>query len=193
MTTFTESTIKGAWIIEPVRHADERGWFQELFKFSTIKSATGLDFSPVQINVSHSSQGVVRGIHYSIAPEGQAKYVSVMKGEIDDYIIDVRPNSPTFGKWQRVRLTAERGNSVLLGSNLAHAFQAVSPEATVCYAVTAEFNQEAEKAINPFCPQLSIAWDSSLPTLLSPKDEAAPSLREQEIARLLPMNESNSQ
>lgn len=193
MTTFTESTIKGAWIIDPIRHADERGWFQELFKFSTIKSATGLDFSPVQINVSHSSQGVVRGIHYSIAPEGQAKYVSVMKGEIDDYIIDVRPNSPTFGKWQRVRLTAELGNSVLLGSNLAHAFQAVSPEATVCYAVTAEFNPEAEKAINPFCPQLAIAWGPTFPALLSPKDEAAPSLREQEIAQLLPMNESNSQ
>lgn len=186
MTTFFESTIKNAWIVEPVRHRDERGWFQELFKFSAIKESTSLDFAPVQINVSNSSQGVVRGIHYSIAPEGQAKYVSVLDGEIDDYIIDVRIGSPTFGKWERVRLTASQGNSVLLGTNLAHAFQTVSSHATVCYAVTAEFNPEAEKAINPFCPDLAIDWASSSPTILSPKDEAAPNLRHQEQAGLLP-------
>jgi dTDP-4-dehydrorhamnose 3,5-epimerase len=186
MTTFFESKIKNAWIVEPVRHRDERGWFQELFKFSAIKESASLDFAPVQINVSNSSQGVVRGIHYSIAPEGQAKYVSVLDGEIDDYIIDVRLGSPTFGKWERVRLTASQGNSVLLGTNLAHAFQTVSSHATVCYAVTAEFNPEAEKAINPFCPDLAIDWASSLPTILSPKDKAAPNLRHQEQAGLLP-------
>ena len=186
MTTFTESTINGAWIITPVRHGDDRGWFQELFKSSTVKNATGFDFSPVQINVSHSAQGVIRGIHYSIAPQGQAKYVSVLDGEIDDYIIDVRPSSPTFGKWQRVRLTAALGNSVLLGPNLAHAFQVVSTRATVCYAVTAEFNPEAEKAINPFCPELAIGWDSTIHPLLSPKDEAAPTLNQQRELNVLP-------
>ena len=186
MTTFTESTISGAWIITPVRHGDDRGWFQELFKSSTVKNATGFDFSPVQINVSHSAQGVIRGIHYSIASQGQAKYVSVLDGEIDDYIIDVRPSSPTFGKWQRVRLTAALGNSVLLGPNLAHAFQVVSTRATVCYAVTAEFNPEAEKAINPFCPELAIGWDSTIHPLLSPKDEAAPTLNQQRELNVLP-------
>lgn len=186
MTIFSESTIAGAWLINPLRHKDNRGWFQELFKFSTIKKATGLEFAPVQINVSHSSQGVVRGIHYSIAPNGQAKYVSVMDGEIDDYIIDVRPTSPTFGNWQRVRLSAELGNSVLLGSNLAHAFQTISSQATVCYAVTAEFNPEFEMAINPFCPTLAIKWNKSLPTLVSPKDEGAPYTSEQITLGRLP-------
>jgi dTDP-4-dehydrorhamnose 3,5-epimerase len=186
MTTFTESSINGAWLIDPSRHGDDRGWFQELFKKSAVKNATGFEFSPVQINVSHSSQGVVRGIHYSIAPEGQAKYVSVLDGEIDDYIIDVREGSPTFGKWQRVRITAQQGNSVLLGSNLAHAFQVVSKMATVCYAVTAEFSPTAEKAINPFCPELAIAWDTSFPAMLSPKDEAAPHLSEQAARKELP-------
>ena len=186
MTTFSESTIKGAWIIEAVRHGDDRGWFQELFKFSTVKNATGLEFTPVQINVSHSLQGVLRGIHYSIASEGQAKCVSVLAGEIDDYIIDIREGSPTFGQWQRVRLSADRGNSTLLGSNLAHAFHVVSPQATVCYAVTAEFNPEAEKAINPFCPELAIPWDPSFTALLSPKDEVAPSLSVQKSLNLLP-------
>ncbi len=186
MTIITESEIAGAWIIEGTRHGDDRGWFQELFKKSTVKNATGFEFSPVQINVSHSVQGVVRGIHYSIAPEGQAKYVSVLDGEIDDYIIDVRQGSPTFGKWQRVRVTAALGNSVLLGSNLAHAFQVVSKSATVCYAVSAEFNPTAEKASNPYYPKLTIAWDKTFPVMLSPKDEAALSLNEQIDAGLIP-------
>jgi dTDP-4-dehydrorhamnose 3,5-epimerase len=145
-----------------------------------------MDFSPVQINVSQSSQGVVRGIHYSIAPEGQAKYVTALDGEIDDYIIDIREGSPTFGQWQRVRLSRMRGNSVLLGSNLAHAFQVVSHEATVCYAVTAEFNPMAEKGINPLCSQLNILWDKSFPVSLSPKDEMARNLNEQSKLRELP-------
>ena len=186
MTIFTESQIKGAWIIDPVRHGDDRGWFQELFKHSVVKTATGMDFSPVQINVSQSSQGVVRGIHYSIAPEGQAKYVTALNGEIDDYIIDIREGSPTFRQWQRVRLCAKQGNSVLLGSSLAHAFQVVSQEATVCYAVTAEFNPVAEKGINPLCSQLNIPWDYSIPVSFSPKDEIAPNLNEQSKLGELP-------
>jgi dTDP-4-dehydrorhamnose 3,5-epimerase len=189
MTTFSESTIKGAWIIDGVRHGDDRGWFQELFKFSTLKNATGFDFHPVQINVSHSSQGVVRGIHYSVASEGQAKYVSVLDGEIDDYIIDVRLDSPTFGQWERVKLSATQGNSVLLGTNLAHAFQVISPKATVCYAVTAEFNPNAEKAINPHCSKLHIEWDRAHPISISPKDEAAPDTIAQLELNCLPLYE----
>jgi dTDP-4-dehydrorhamnose 3,5-epimerase len=186
MTIFTESAIKGAWIIDAVRHGDDRGWFQELFKFSAVKNTIGLDFTPIQINISSSLQGVVRGIHYSIAHEGQAKYVTVVDGEIDDYIIDIREGSPTFSQWQRVRLTAAEGNAVLLSSNLAHAFQAISEKATVCYAVTAEFNPSAEKAINPFCPDLQISWESTFPALVSPKDENAPNLATLRNASLLP-------
>ena len=182
----SKSIIEGAWLIDPVRHGDERGWFQEWFKESEIETQIGFSFAPVQLNVSHSFQGVVRGIHYSVATEGQAKYVTAMSGEIDDYIIDVRPGSPTFGQWERVRLSSTIGNSVLLGSNLAHAFQCVSAEATVCYAVSAEFNPTAEKAINPLCPTLNIVWDKNFPILLSPKDEAAPTLDQQQTAGLLP-------
>lgn len=182
----SKSSIEGAWLIDPVRHGDERGWFQEWFRKSEIEKQIGFTFAPVQLNVSHSQQGVIRGIHYSVATEGQAKYVTAMSGEIDDYIIDVRPGSPTFGQWERVRLASTRGNSVLLSSNLAHAFQCVSAEATVCYAVSAEFNPEAEKAINPLCPTLNIVWEKNFPILLSPKDEAAPTLDQQKSAGLLP-------
>jgi len=172
----SKSTIEGAWLIDPVRHSDARGWFQEWFKKSEFDRQIGFSFEPVQLNISHSQQGVVRGIHYSIASQGQAKLVTVMSGEIDDYIIDIRSASPTFGQWERVRLSSDVGNSVLLGPNLAHAFQCVTTEATVCYAVSAEFNPQVEKAINPLCPTLKIEWSKKFPILLSPKDRAAPNL-----------------
>jgi dTDP-4-dehydrorhamnose 3,5-epimerase len=180
------SSIEGAWLVDPVRHGDDRGWFQEWFKKSEVEKQIGFSFEPVQLNVSRSQVGVVRGIHYSIAAVGQAKLVTVMSGEIDDYIIDVRPGSPTFGRWERVRLSSERGNSVLLGPNLAHAFHCLSDDAVICYAVSAEYNPEAEKAINPMCPTLKIEWNANFPVLLSPKDEAAPNLEDQRIAGLLP-------
>ena len=181
-----QSDIDGAWLVEGVRHGDDRGWFQELFKHSAVERETGFRFDPVQINVSHSTAGVIRGIHYSIAPQGQAKYVSVMSGVIDDYVIDIRPTSPSFGTWQRVRLDATLGNSVIIGPHMGHAFQAISPQATVCYAATAEFDLNAEKAINPMCPRLAIAWDGSLSPIISTKDEAAPGLDEQRENGLLP-------
>jgi dTDP-4-dehydrorhamnose 3,5-epimerase len=182
----SRSTIEGAWLVDPVRYTDERGWFQEWFKKSEVEQKIGFSFEPVQLNISHSRQGVVRGIHYSVAVEGQAKYVTAMSGEIDDYIIDIRPESPTFGQWERVRLSSDIGNSVLLGPNLAHAFQCISEEATVCYAVSAEFNSDAEKAINPLCPSLKIEWCKDFSILLSPKDSAAPTLNIQKTSHLLP-------
>ena len=182
----SSTSIAGAWLIDPVRHGDERGWFQEWFKESSVKEQIGFEFVPVQLNISQSIQGVIRGVHYSTAPIGQAKLVTVMAGAIDDYIIDIRPNSPTYGKWERVRLTADLGNSVLLGPSMAHAFQVISEDARVCYGVSAEFNPEAEMAINPLCPSLGISWSTGVPALLSPKDESAPSLNEQVSRRNLP-------
>jgi dTDP-4-dehydrorhamnose 3,5-epimerase len=182
----SKSSIEGAWLVNPIRHGDERGWFQEWFKKSEVERQIGFSFEPVQLNISYSQQGVVRGIHYSIAAEGQAKLVTVMAGEIDDYAIDLRPGSPTFGRWERLRLSSSVGNSVLLGPNLAHAFQCVSEQATVCYATSAEFNPESEKAINPLCPTLKIEWDRNFPILLSPKDEKAPNMDQQNEVGLLP-------
>ena len=183
----TPLSIAGAWVVEPVRHADERGWFQDWFKHSEFSAATGVSFVPVQLNISHSVQGAIRGVHYSVAPQGQAKLITVMSGEIDDYVVDVRPDSSTYGQWERIRLSATTGHSVILAADLAHAFQVISPMATVCYATTAEYNPAVEKAINPFCPTLAIKWNTDVPALLSPKDEVAPNLEEQRIAGLLPL------
>ena len=182
----TPLSIAGAWSVESLRHSDDRGWFQEWFKHSEFTVATGMSFVPVQLNISHSLQGSIRGVHYSVAPQGQSKLITVMSGEIDDYVVDVRPGSSTYGQWERIRLSSTTGHSVILAADLAHAFQVISPMATVCYATTVEYNPSVEKAINPFCPTLAIEWNTEVPALLSPKDEAAPNLEEQRIAGLLP-------
>lgn len=183
----SEIDIKDAWQIEPTRHRDDRGWFQEWYKHSSLLSLTGFDFAPVQANISHSSRGTIRGIHYSIAPAGQAKLVTVLAGEIDDYVIDIRPTSPTFGKWQRIRLSAENGCSVLLSSHLGHAFHALSDNTVVNYLVSAEYNPAAEHGITPMCPHLAIEWADTNSYLLAPKDEAAPDLLTQRTNGLLPL------
>lgn len=182
----TKLDIGGAYYIEAKRHADERGWFQEWFKKSQLQQHIDFDFTPVQANISHSKKGVVRGIHYSIAPKGQAKLVTVVHGSIDDYVIDINPNSPQFGQWTRVRLTSQDGNALLLPPHVGHAFQALANETTVCYLVTAEFNPEMELCINPLSEAFSSIWSSSISFVMSEKDANAPSLRMQLDADLLP-------
>lgn len=182
----TPLSIPGAWLIGGRRFEDDRGWFQEWFKKSAIFLQTGFDFNPVQTNISKSAAGSIRGIHYSIAPQGQGKLVTVMSGAIDDFIIDVRSSSPTFGQWEKVPLDSRTGGSLLLSPNLGHAFQALENDTIVSYLVTAEFNPEAEKGITPFCPKLAIEWDSTIAPRVSQKDIDAPTLTDQHTAGNLP-------
>ena len=178
--------IAGAWRISGHRFADDRGWFQEWFKHSAILKSTGYDFVPVQTNISRSAANVVRGIHYSTAPNGQGKLVTVMNGEIDDYVIDLNPASATFGRWDRVRLSSDSGDSVLIAPHMGHAFQSLRNDTIVSYLVTAEFDPESEKGINPLCPTIGIPWSGAIDGLISPKDLAAPTLLQQKEAGHLP-------
>ena len=187
MTTLTPLEIDGAWLLEPSRHADERGWFEEWFKKSFTVRVTGYFFEPVQANISKSSSGVIRGIHYSTAPNGQGKLVTVMNGAINDYVVDLSPSSPTYGKWVTRELTAENGLAMLIGPHMGHAFQALSDDTVVSYLVTAEYDPVSEKAISPYCPQIGIQWHPSLPAMVSEKDRMAPTLEEQQLADELPL------
>ena len=179
--------VPGAWLLSSKKFEDNRGWFQEWFKHSVFKNAINYDFVPVQANISYSSAGTIRGIHYSTAPEGQGKLVTVMHGEIDDYAIDLNPQSATFGKWTRVRLNADNRQSLLLGPHMGHAFQALQPNTVVSYLVTAEFNPEAEKGITPFCSTIGIEWSQECAPVVSPKDIEAPDLPAQQLAGNLPV------
>lgn len=178
--------VPGAWLLSSKKFEDERGWFQEWFKHSIFIESISYDFVPVQANISYSSEGTIRGIHYSTAKEGQGKLVTVMHGEIDDYAIDLNPSSATFGRWSRVRLSSTNRHSLLLGPHMGHAFQALAPNTVVSYLVTAEFNPEAEKGITPFCPTIGIEWSPNCAPVVSPKDTDAPDLPSQQLAGNLP-------
>jgi dTDP-4-dehydrorhamnose 3,5-epimerase len=181
-----ETGIEGSMLLAPKRHADERGWFQEWFRSSHLSAACGVKFRPVQANISRSRRGTVRGIHYSIAAEGQAKLVTVLAGEIDDYVVDIRPGSRTFGRWIRRRLTADNGRAMFISAHLGHAFHAHSDDTVVAYLVSAEYNPAVEHSITPFCPRLAIDWPDASGLVVKESDRNAPDLDGQLAAGHLP-------
>lgn len=173
----TPLAIEGAWVASSQVFSDARGSFCEWFKRDEILSTTGLLFSPEQANLSESRDGVVRGIHYSLAKAGQAKWIICVSGAIKDVIVDIRPSSPTFGQHVAIELKSGSGQAVLIGSGLGHGFVALSDPSIVAYLVSSPFSPTEEFEINPLDPEIGIDWGRShTELLLSPKDFAAPSL-----------------
>ena len=148
--------IKGAWIHTPLRHADERGHFEEQFKLSQIESELGRTFRVKQVNQSVSNKGVIRGIHYSVSSEGQAKYVSCTKGAIWDVVVDLRKDSPTYGLWDAIEISSENGLSVFISEGLGHAFLSLEENSVATYLCTSEYSMRHEKNINPFDESIAI-------------------------------------
>jgi dTDP-4-dehydrorhamnose 3,5-epimerase len=130
---------------------------------------------------------VLRGLHYSIAPEGQAKLVTCAFGELDDVIVDVRVGSPTFGRVEVVHLAANEERSVLLPAGAAHGFCVRSEHAALSYLLSSPFNPTMELEINPFDETLAVPWALKEPPIMSEKDAAAPSLNDRIAAGELPM------
>ena len=173
----TPLAIAGAYSIANTPHRDDRGEFVEWFRADLLQASTGLNFHTLQANLSVSEKGTVRGIHYADVPPGQAKYVMCVAGAIRDFVIDIRVGSPTFGQWASVDLDATSRNAVVLDVGLGHAFVALEPHTVVTYLVTDVYKPHAEHAINPLDSDVALGFplaDSAL--LLSPKDQAAPSL-----------------
>jgi dTDP-4-dehydrorhamnose 3,5-epimerase len=169
--------IQGAWLIESEVFNDERGSFREWFKSDEVKSATGVDFSVAQANVSTSARGVIRGIHYSLAPDGQAKWVTCTSGRILDVIVDIRPSSPTFTKWVQVELNSENGKAVFIEANLGHAFLSLETLSTASYLLTSTYSPSDELGINPFDPEIEIKWPvPNSEMIISAKDQKSNSL-----------------
>lgn len=180
-------SIHGAWLLTSPVYSDERGTFSEWFKSSQLKELTKENFEPVQANVSVSQAGVIRGIHYSLAPRGQAKLVTVLHGAILDIAVDVRIGSPTYGNYESVELEAGDGKSVFLRHDLAHAFQALEDNTVVSYLVSSEYAPIEEKEISPFCVSLNIEWSKGLQSITSLKDRDAPDLNALANSNCLPV------
>jgi len=183
----TPLSIAGAFAITNTVHGDERGEFVEWFRADHLKNATGVDFSTIQANLSVSQKGTLRGIHFADVPPGQAKYVMCPTGAIQDYVVDIRVGSPTFGTWEAVTITAQDRNAILLDVGLGHAFVALEEGTTVTYLVTDHYKPEAEHAISPQDPDLGLEFPfSGQELLVSAKDREALSLQDALSSGMLP-------
>ena len=190
--TYRALTVPGAWEITPVQHGDSRGVFLEAFQGSPFAEAVGHPFTLQQANCSVSAAGVVRGIHFSDVPPGQAKYVTCTHGAVLDVAVDIRVGSPTFGTWDAVLLEDVDRRALYLAEGLGHAFLALDDDSTVVYLCSTGYAPGREHGINPLDPELAIAWPTSdrqdrpLTPILSAKDQAAPSLAQAAADGLLP-------
>jgi dTDP-4-dehydrorhamnose 3,5-epimerase len=186
----TPLNIEGAWLAHSPVWSDDRGMFREWFKQESIREKTGTNFLVQQANISVNKKGVIRGIHYSLAPEGQAKWVTCVSGSIIDVIVDIRPNSPTFKRIEYVNLKSEDGNSLFIGAGLGHGFISLEDETSISYLLSSPFAPELEFGILPTDETLGINWHLEIvggdSFLISPKDATAPTLQERIIDGTLP-------
>ncbi len=179
---FIQTEIPDVVIIEPAVFGDERGWFMESFnqiRFAKGLSDLGLPLPRpfIQDNHSVSCKGVLRGLHYQLPPHAQGKLVRVTQGAAFDVAVDIRQNSPTFGRWVGVELTATNHRQLWIPEGFAHGFMALEDNTHFLYKTTDVYHKASEASIAWNDPTIGIQWPASiqLPDL-SAKDEQAPML-----------------
>jgi len=174
--------IPGVVIVEPQVFRDERGWFMETFnepRFQAALAALGLPAARrfVQDNHSCSKAGVLRGLHYQVAPHPQGKLVRVVRGAAWDVAVDIRPGSPTRGRWVGVELTEANQRQLWIPEGFAHGFVALTDDTHFLYKTTDVYARDCERAIAWNDPTLAIGWPLDRldgPPRVAPKDAAAP-------------------
>ena len=162
--------ITGSWLLTPKVHADSRGQFVESFQKGVFAEQTGLSIDFIQDNEVVSHQGVVRGLHLQKEPYGQAKLIRVLQGCIYDVALDLRADSPSYGEWFGVELSAENQTQLFLPKGFAHGYSVLSERAIVQYKVDAPYHPQAESGIRYNDPDLGINWQVDNP-MLSEKDQ----------------------
>lgn len=172
-----ETPLKGCYIIEPTVYEDERGFFYESFNELTFEKESGVKIHFVQDNISKSSYGVLRGIHLQKEEHAQAKLVSCLEGKVWDVAVDLRVDSPTFGKWFGVELSAENKRQIFIPRGFGHGFSVLSETAIFSYKCDNFYNKSSEGGVIWNDEELDIDW--KLPEsdiILSEKDKKQPSL-----------------
>ena len=152
------ATVDGPLLITPRAFGDDRGWFFESWNQRKFDEAAGEEVTFSQDNHSRSIQGVLRGLHYQLAPEPQAKLVRASVGSIFDVAVDIRCSSPTFGQWVGAELSAENKCQLWIPEGFAHGFLTLSAIAEVQYKARGFWNKDCERAIVWDDPDLSIVW-----------------------------------
>lgn len=170
-----ETGILDCYVIEPQVFGDHRGFFYECFNEDKLIEQGIPKYNWIQDNHSKSQYGVIRGLHYQLAPHAQTKLVRVVSGAVIDNVIDIRENSPTFGKHFSIELSAENKKQLLVPKGFAHGFSVISKQAEFLYKVDYPYIKEAEKGINPVNSGFNIDWGiPNSEALLSDKDKTAP-------------------
>jgi dTDP-4-dehydrorhamnose 3,5-epimerase len=179
-------SIEGAFEITPRQFPDDRGVFLESFRGDKLADVVGHRFGIIQTNVSVSSRGTVRGVHFADVPPSQAKYVTVVSGSFIDFAIDIRVGSPTFGQWDSVLLDTVDRRAVYLAEGLGHTICSLEDDSTVVYLCSATYDPAREHGIHPLDPELDLALPEDITPVLSARDAAALSLSEAAAQGLLP-------
>lgn len=175
MIKITSTRLEGVLVIEPKVFQDNRGTFYESYS-KRIYQEAGVEADFVQDNHSVSQQGTLRGLHYQIG-KGQAKLIRVTHGEVFDVIVDVRKDSPTFGQWEGISLSAQNFKQVYIPVGFAHGFLVLSDRAEFLYKCSDYYAPKEERGVRWNDPDIAVDWPIENP-ILSEKDKCLPFLRE---------------
>jgi dTDP-4-dehydrorhamnose 3,5-epimerase len=170
------TTLEGPVLLEPTAHGDQRGFFLETFREDGL-GGLGIDERWVQDNHSRSARGVLRGMHFQLGT-GQAKLVRCARGAILDVVVDVRRESPTFGRWEGHRLDDERHLQLYVPVGFAHGFCVLSESADVIYKCSSYYDPKFERVIAYDDPDVGIEWPADVDPIVSDRDRYAPRLAE---------------
>ncbi|MGB7970083.1 MAG: dTDP-4-dehydrorhamnose 3,5-epimerase [Methanobacterium sp.] len=177
---FIKTSIEGVFIIEPTVYGDDRGYFMETYHEGEFKEA-GLDLNFVQDNQSKSKKGVLRGLHFQYT-KPQGKLVRVLKGVVFDVAVDLRNNSPTYGKWESIILSEENKKQFFIPEGFAHGFLVLSEDAEFTYKCTEFYDPEDEGGISWNDPSIAIDWPvDNIEIILSEKDKKWKTLKENTV------------
>ena len=177
-----ETGLPGIVLLEPDVHGDARGFFLESYRAS-VWAEHGIDDVFVQDNHSRSRRGVLRGMHFSIG-DGQAKLIRCARGRILDVVVDLRRESPTYGRWEGIELDDEQARQLYIPVGFAHGFCVLSEIADVAYKCSTYYDGAVERGFRYDDPDVGIDWPQEIELVVSERDSAAPLLRE--IANDLP-------
>ncbi|HBE40029.1 MAG TPA: dTDP-4-dehydrorhamnose 3,5-epimerase [Bacteroidales bacterium] len=169
--------FNGLVVIKPVVYSDKRGYFFESYNQESYRNA-GIHFTPVQDNESKSSKGVIRGLHYQLRPYDQAKLIRVIDGKIFDVALDLRKDSPTFGKWYGIELDSGSKTQLFIPKGFAHGFSVLSDEAIILYKTDNLYNRDSERGIALDDADLNIDWHlGDILPVISEKDTQNPPIK----------------
>lgn len=175
-----KTNIQDLVIIEPDVFGDHRGWFSETYNKEKFE-VEDLFYDFVQDNQSYSAtKGTLRGLHYQLAPRAQTKLIRATRGSIFDVAVDLRKNSPTFGQWFSIELSAENKKQLLIPKGFAHGFMTLTEDVEVQYKVDELYSPEHDRSLLWNDSTISIKWPLDVEPVISDKDKNAPKLADAE-------------